>query len=102
MQSDHLSSDRRWIKLLSAQLQTAEIELSCNFGTAKVRLRDIVDMRVGDVIPINVPELLLAEVDGVPVFECRQGTRNGHYALRVERFVAPDDEESALPGENNG
>ncbi len=27
MQSDHLTSDRRWIKLLSKQLQTAEVEL---------------------------------------------------------------------------
>ncbi len=102
MQSDHLSSDRRWFRLLSAQLQTAEVELSCRFGTAKVALRDIVDMQVGDVIPLDVPELLLAEVDGVPVFECHHGTRNGHYALRVERFIPPEEGTlPELPGENH-
>jgi hypothetical protein len=52
-----------------------------------VTLRDIVDMRVGDVIPLDVPEVLQAEVDGVPVFECRHGTKNGRYALKVERFL---------------
>jgi len=104
MQSDHLTSDRRWIKLLSRQLQTAEVDLHCNLGSARVTLRDIVDMRVGDVIPLHVPELLQTDVDGVPVFDCRQGTRNGHYAVRVERFVAHVEEGEApkFPGGQNG
>jgi flagellar motor switch protein FliM len=100
MQSDHITSDRRWIKLLSRQLRSADVELYCNLGTAPVTLRDIVDMRVGDVIPLNVPEILQAEIDGVPVFECRQGTKNGQYAIRVERFVA--QEEEALPFQAGG
>ena len=104
MQSDHLTSDRRWIKLLSRQLQTAEVDLHCTLGTARVTLRDIVDMRVGDVIPLNVPELLQAEVDGVPVLECRQGTKNGNYAIRVERFLASGEEADnpKLQGGHNG
>ncbi|WP_297364225.1 flagellar motor switch protein FliM [Thauera sp.] len=103
MQSDHLTSDRRWIKLLTRQLQTAEVELACAFGNARVSLRDIVDMRVGDVIPLVVPTVLQAEVDGVPVFECRQGTRNGRYALKVERFVtAEETDPPTTPGGQNG
>ncbi|WP_068636389.1 flagellar motor switch protein FliM [Thauera butanivorans] len=103
MQSDHITSDRRWIKLLSHQLRSADIELYCNLGSARVTLRDIVDMRVGDVIPLNVPELLQAEIDGVPVFECRQGTKNGQYAIRVERFLAQEEEPSPLlAGGQNG
>ena len=103
MQSDHITQDRRWIRLLSRQLQTADVELVCNFGNARVTLRDIVDMRVGDVIPLVVPEVLTAEVDGVPVFECRHGTKNGHYALKVERLVAPNDNDAPpLPGGHNG
>jgi len=103
MQSDHLTSDRRWIKLLTRQLQNAEVELTCAFGTARVSLRDIVDMRVGDVIPLAVQPVLQAEVDGVPVFECRQGTRNGRYALRVERFVTTEETDPpTIPGAQNG
>ena len=79
------------------------MELVCNFGTAPVTLRDIVDMRVGDMIPLNVPELLTAAVDGVPVFEGRQGTKNGHYALKVERFVSANENDAVqLPGGQNG
>ena len=96
MQSDHLTQDNRWLKLLTRQLQTAEVELVCNLGTARVTLRDIVNMRVGDVIPIDVPKLLQAEVDQVPVIEAQYGTLNGQYALKVERFLASEEEEDDL------
>lgn len=93
MQSDHITSDRRWIRLLTRQLRGADVELYCNLGTARVTLRDIVDMRVGDVIPLEVPKTLTAEIEGVPVLEVHQGTFNGQYALRVERFITEEDEE---------
>ncbi|AWI80348.1 MAG: flagellar motor switch protein FliM [Betaproteobacteria bacterium HGW-Betaproteobacteria-13] len=103
MQSDHLTQDRRWENLLSRQLQTAEVELTCNLGTAKVSLRDIVNMRVGDVIPLHVNDLLLAEVDGVPIIECRHGTQSGQYAIKVERFIGSEEQDINKPaGGQNG
>ncbi|NMG45901.1 flagellar motor switch protein FliM [Aromatoleum toluvorans] len=102
MQSDHLSQDNRWIKLLSRQLQSAEVELVCNLGSAEVTLRDIVNMRVGDVIPIDVPKLLQADVDGSAVLEVSYGRQGGNYAIRVERFLANDDADSSPIGGQNG
>lgn len=102
MQSDHLTQDNRWLKLLTRQLQTANVEILCNLGTADVTLRDIVNMRVGDVVPLDVPELLKAEVDGVPIMELRCGTRGGRYAVRVERFVSNQDGDVPPNGDQNG
>jgi len=102
MQSDHLSQDNRWISLLTRQLQTAEVELVCNLGNATVTLRDIVNMRVGDVIPINVPDMLQGEVDGVPVLELSYGRQGPNYAVKVERFLANEDGSSPLFGGQNG
>lgn len=94
MQSDHLTQDNRWLKLLTQQLQTAEVEIVCNLGSTHVTLRDIVNMRTGDVIPLNVPEMLQAEVDGVPVMELHYGTRGGRYAVKVERFVSNNEDDA--------
>jgi flagellar motor switch protein FliM len=47
-------------------------------------------MKVGDVIPLDIGETIVAEVDHVPVMECRYGLQHGQYALKVERFIAPD------------
>ena len=90
MQSDHLISDKRWIGTLTRQLQTADLELVANLATTRITLGQIVGMKVGDVIPLDIGETILAEVDRVPVMECRYGLQHGQYALRVERFIAPD------------
>ncbi|MDR1661754.1 MAG: flagellar motor switch protein FliM [Azoarcus sp.] len=98
MQSDHLTQDKRWVNLLSQELQGAEIELVCKLGTAWTTLRDIVNMRAGDVIALEVPPLLQATVDNVPVFECRSGTRNQQYAVMVERLTGSSEPLNKLAG----
>ena len=61
----------------------------------KVTLRDIVQMKPGDVIPLNIPDTVQAEVDGIPFMECRYGVQRGQYALKVERFLAQEEETAA-------
>ncbi|MCZ4303477.1 flagellar motor switch protein FliM [Zoogloeaceae bacterium G21618-S1] len=103
MQSDHITQDKRWIGTMTKQLKTAEVKLTCNLGHATVSLRDIVNMRVGDVIPLDVEEMIRASVDGVPVLEGHYGVHNGQYAIKVERMIAADDNSDTLPsGAHNG
>ena len=87
MQGETLEMDKRWIRLMTQQIQTAEVEILANMGTAKVTLGDILNMKIGDVISIAVPDQITAEVDGVPVMECSYGKLNGQYALRVEKLI---------------
>lgn len=94
MHSEQAASDKRWTNLLTRQLQTAEVELSAILGTSSITLGEIVNMKVGDVIPIHVPENIVASVDSVPVMNCRYGVRNGMYSLQVERFAAEDNPDS--------
>ncbi len=93
MQSDHLVSDRRWIGTLTRQLQSADVELVARLGSTHIPLGQILSMKVGDVIPIHIEETVAAEVGQVPVMECRYGVQNGQYALKVERFIAPEETE---------
>jgi flagellar motor switch protein FliM len=90
MHSEQASSDKRWTGMLTKQLQTAEVEMVATLGTANVTLRDIIDMKIGDIIPITVDQNVSAAVDGVPVIECRYGIQNGQYALKIERFLAEE------------
>ncbi len=103
MQSDQLSTDKRWIGTLRKQLQGAEVEIVANLGTGQVSLRDILKLKVGDVIPITIPPLIEATVDNTQLMECSYGQQNGQYALRVERFIGslPDQPSEPLPGENS-
>jgi flagellar motor switch protein FliM len=91
LQGEALEVDKRWIRLMTQQIQIAEVELVATLGTAKVNFDDILNMKVGDVIPLNIPETVEATVDGVPVLDCTYGVMNGQYALMVERLLANSD-----------
>ena len=91
LQGEALEVDKRWIRLMTQQIQIAEVELVARLGTAKVSFDEILNMRVGDVIPLNIPETIEATVDGVPVLDCTYGVLNGQYALKVERLLANSD-----------
>jgi len=101
MQSEQLSTDRRWINNLRKQLTHAELEITATLATATVSLRQILKMKVGDVVPIDIPEKVIALVDDVPLMECRYGQQGGQYALKIERFIASEIHEGPQ-GERHG
>ncbi|MGB7479728.1 MAG: flagellar motor switch protein FliM [Burkholderiaceae bacterium] len=93
LQGETLEVDKRWIRLMTQQIQTAEVELVADLGSARVTLGDILNMKAGDVIPLAIPETVEAKVDGVPVMECSYGKLNGQYALRVEKLLTQANSE---------
>jgi flagellar motor switch protein FliM len=91
MQADRMESDNRWLKLLSREVQNSEVELVATLGSAQITLGDILDLKVGDVIAIDIPESIVATVDGVPLIEGAYGILNNQYAIKVEKLLtAPE------------
>jgi flagellar motor switch protein FliM len=91
LQGEALEVDKRWIRLMTQQIQIAEVEMVAVLGTGRASFDDILNMKVGDIIPITVPEQIQATVDGVPVMDCTYGVLNGQYALKVEKLLANSD-----------
>ncbi len=91
LQGEALEVDKRWIRLMTQQIQIAEVELVATLGTGRASFDDILNMKVGDIIPLTVPEQIQATVDGVPVMDCTYGVLNGQYALKVEKLLANAD-----------
>ena len=87
MQGEQMVVDKRWLRLLAQQVQMAEVELVATLGQTAVTFDQILKMRAGDIIALEIPEAIIAAVDGVPVMECRYGQFNGQYALKVEKML---------------
>ncbi len=88
MQADRTEVDNRWVTLMSRQVQAAEVELVATLAETKVNLGQILNLKAGDVITLDIPERLVADISGIPVFECHYGTLQGKYALRVDEVLA--------------
>ena len=97
MQSDQLSTDQRWILMLRKQLKDAEVEIRANLATASITLGEILELKSGDIIPIDIPETITACVDDVPLLEATYGQQGGQYALKIEKFITPDTDDSVVP-----
>jgi flagellar motor switch protein FliM len=95
-QGDHMGPDKRWLRMLSKQVQLAEVELKANLASIPLRVSQLLGMKVGDVIGFDPPEAVTAEVDGVPIFECRYGVLNRQYAIKVERVIAIPSQDNNL------
>ena len=91
MQSDQMTHDSRWTRNLARRMAEAEVSLNAVLGRGKLTLGDLVDLRVGDVIPIEIPELITVYSDGIPVIRGHYGIRNRHYAVKIHHFVAEEE-----------
>ncbi len=100
LQGETLEMDQRWIKLLKQQIQTAEVELVVDLGNIRMTLADVMKMRAGDVIALDIPDTLEAKVAGVPVMHCTHGQLNGQYAVRVQELL-PAAHQEILQGEDH-
>ena len=101
LQGEALGVDKRWVRLMTQQIQSAEVEVIANIGKTKMALGDILNMKVGDVVPLSIDGEIEAKIDNVPVMLCKYGVFNGQYALRVEKLLKSNSMEY-VKGEANG
>jgi flagellar motor switch protein FliM len=91
MHSEQAGSDQRWTSMLRKQLLTAEVELVAPLGSTDLPLGEVAKLKVGDIIHLDIGDVLGVKVDGVPLMNCRYGVNNGQYALKVDKFLAPEE-----------
>ena len=92
VQAERGEADSRWVSLLSAQVYRAEAELVADLAHATVSIGQLMALQPGDVVALELPELVSATVNGVPVLECRYGVVRGQYALKVERVLGGEQD----------
>lgn len=80
--------DVLWRNKLALQVRETELELVAQFAETSMRLSQILQLRKGDVIPLEKTETIEAKVDGVPVLTGKYGAVNNQYALKVEGLIS--------------
>lgn len=87
LQGDGQEPDRRWVRQLTEQVQSAEIELVAELSRATITVGDLLKLGVGDFVELPLKDVVQAHIDGVPMMDCRYGTVDGHTAIRIERML---------------
>ncbi|QRF23712.1 flagellar motor switch protein FliM [Alicyclobacillus sp. TC] len=102
---DRESSSAEQMKLAN-HMQGMEVSMAVALGQAELTVRDVLELQVGDMIPLNHPisAPVTVYVDEVPTFTARIGKMRGKMAIRILReWKEEADHErstSTLPGRN--
>ncbi|MGH1371890.1 MAG: flagellar motor switch protein FliM [Cellvibrionaceae bacterium] len=87
LQTDTDDLDDRWSVALRNDVMEAKVELECEVASQKITLRDILEMKTGDVVPIEMPEFQIVTANKVPMFRSEMGQSNGNLALKVNELI---------------
>jgi flagellar motor switch protein FliM len=91
-------SRQRWHKSLRAQLENAHLELTSVFVETEITLRELLQMKPGDVLPIEMPKTALLRAGPRPLLRGKFGRSRGYNAVSVLEAVkslGPNIEESS-------
>ncbi len=87
VQGDAIEVDRRWVRVLTREIQAAEVTLVAELARADATVEQLLAMKPGDFIELEREPRIRASIEGVPVFECQYGTHNSKYAIRIEECL---------------
>jgi flagellar motor switch protein FliM len=80
---------RLWTAILEEQFLDTEVEMRVSLGTTEISMNDLLNMKEGDVIPLEQDATgeLNVEVEGVKKFKCYYGISHGNVAAQVTRVI---------------
>ncbi|MDP1647569.1 MAG: flagellar motor switch protein FliM, partial [Rubrivivax sp.] len=72
-QGDATEPDRRWINLMTSQIQAADVELVAELAHAPATVEQLLAFKAGDFIELDLKKVIETKVSGVPLFDCHYG-----------------------------
>jgi len=90
-------SRQRWHKSLRVQLENTQLDLTSVFLETDISMRELLQMKPGDVLPIEMPKTALLRAGSRPLLRGKFGRSRGYNAVSVLEAVkslGPNIEES--------
>lgn len=87
LQSDRSMDDGRWAKALREEIKIAEVELWANLAQTTLNVDQLLKLKPGDIIPIDMPKQVVTMVEDVPMFRATYGEHNDKAALKIQQMI---------------
>jgi len=97
VQSDKEDTDMRWSKALRDEIMDVPVELTTKFLEVDLPLSKIMDLKEGDIIPIEMPDHITVLIEDLPSFRAKLGKSRENVALQIqEKIKRPESVKSEL------
>lgn len=88
VESDH-TDKKLWSNTLTEQLLETECEVLVHLGETSIQMKDLMELKVGDVIPLNqdVTGEFDVQIEGVKKFKSYYGVSHGNRAVKLTKKI---------------
>ena len=76
-------TDSQWKLALRNEILGIAVSMNSPMVEKNLSIREVLQLKKGDVIPIDMPKTVLLKVEGVPVFTGKACTSEGYYAVQI-------------------
>jgi flagellar motor switch protein FliM len=87
LQSDRSGVDQRWQRALEEEIPLAKVEISSVLTEVTLTVEQLLEIKPGDIIPVDLPETVILNVEDIPLFRGQFGVSNGINALKIVEHI---------------
>jgi len=80
---DSDETDIQWKLALRNEILGAEVSVNSLLVEKNISIREVLHLKKGDVIPVDMPKTVMLKVEGVPVFTGKACASEGYYAVQI-------------------
>jgi flagellar motor switch protein FliM len=99
--SDRTEKDENWVQSLHDQLLEAQVDVTSTLTNVELSLRKLMQLKAGDIIPVDIPARVPLRVEKVPIFHGEFGVSNGQRAVKItdvsQPLLRPRNKQGVLP-----
>ncbi|EJG0785781.1 flagellar motor switch protein FliM [Vibrio parahaemolyticus] len=87
VQSDKMETDVRWSSALREEIMDCPVNFRVNLLEKDISLRDLMELRPGDIIPIEMPEHATMFIEDLPTYRVKMGRSEDKLAVQVSQEI---------------
>lgn len=87
VQSDRVEHDERWLQSLREEIEDADVELGLWLGKSQVTLKELLNLKPGDIIPTDFNGKATLFAEDVAIFKGQFGASRGMQAIKLESRI---------------
>ena len=97
VQSDKEDTDLRWSKALRDEIMDVNVELSTLMMETSLSLQEVMELKKGDIIPMEMPEYLTVFIEDLPSYRAKMGRSRDNVAIKImEKIKRPETVKSEM------
>lgn len=97
VQSDKEDTDFRWSKALRDEIMDVKVDLSTHLLDFDIPLHEMMELKAGDIIPVEMPNHITVMIEDLPTFRAKLGRSRDNLALKIiEKIERPTSVKSEL------